>query len=86
MRALERDKLIFRNLMNHCIMALQPQEQQEKEQSMALTLMRSGCLNKGLRLWILEHSMRVQVMSLWYDVCVCVCVSDTSGMAAPACT
>lgn len=68
MRALERDKLIFRNLMNHCIMALQPQEWQEKEQSMELTLMHSGLLNKGLRLRILEHNMRVQVMSHWYDV------------------
>lgn len=49
--------------MNHCIMALQPQEQQQQEQSMELALARSGFLNKALLLGILEHNMRVQVMS-----------------------
>lgn len=48
--------------MNRCIMALQPQEQQEQEQSL-LTLAHSGFLNKAWLLGILEHNMRVQVMS-----------------------
>lgn len=49
--------------MNRCIMALQPQEQQGQEQRLELTLAHSGFLNKAWLLGILEHNMRVQVMS-----------------------